>query len=198
MGTTKASEFANDSEGGEEGINPCELWTCGPYGLVLFPYISYTVPIITFAFICHSEMLPMYMELCCIKPEIRHMYSQKDLLILCALAMLLAMTLIVLVVLFLQLLFPKAFSWLWHMAIVLALFVLVNALVISVPTIQDMFRVRSTSAPSLIFILPRIFYLHIVPSEVEPHCPWPTIQVLGFGALGFIFMVISLGFMLAS
>ncbi|XP_072600965.1 sodium-coupled neutral amino acid transporter 5 isoform X3 [Vulpes vulpes] len=57
---------------------------------------------------------------------------------------------------------------------------------------------RSTSAPSLIFILPSIFYLRIVPSEVEPLCSWPKIQALCFGLLGVLFMAISLGFMFAN
>ncbi|KAF4027099.1 hypothetical protein G4228_019250 [Cervus hanglu yarkandensis] len=57
---------------------------------------------------------------------------------------------------------------------------------------------RSTSAPSLIFILPSIFYLRIVPSEVEPLYSWPKIQALCFGVLGVLFMAISLGFMFAN
>ena len=109
-----------------------------------------------------------------------------------------------------QLLFPsKAFSWPRHVAIALILLVLVNVLVICVPTIRDIFGVigqypqpqsqtppnmdlvpqtyidsvppacpsGSTSAPSLIFILPSVFYLRIVPSEVEPLYSWPKIQV---------------------
>lgn len=108
-----------------------------------------------------------------------------------------------------QLLFPsKAFSWPRHVAIALILLILVNVLVICVPTIRDIFgfigqylqpqfltlanmglafRLRliavpfcplgSTSAPSLIFILPSVFYLRIVPSEVEPLFSWPKIQV---------------------
>ncbi|XP_058569046.1 sodium-coupled neutral amino acid transporter 5 isoform X4 [Neofelis nebulosa] len=57
---------------------------------------------------------------------------------------------------------------------------------------------RSTSAPSLIFILPSIFYLRIVPTEVEPLYSWPKIQALCFGLLGVLFMAISLGFMFAN
>lgn len=107
-----------------------------------------------------------------------------------------------------QLLFPsKAFSWPRHVAIALILLVLVNVLVIYVPTIRDIFGVigqylnpsphliwalylkltltpippdcppGSTSAPSLIFILPSVFYLRIVPSEVESLSSWPKIQV---------------------
>ncbi|XP_010604702.1 sodium-coupled neutral amino acid transporter 5 isoform X2 [Fukomys damarensis] len=142
-----------------------------------------------------------------VKAEMLHMYSQKDLLILCVrLAVLLAVTLTVPVVLFpirralQQLLFPsKAFSWPRHVVIALILLALVNVLVICVPTIRDIFAViGSTSAPSLIFILPSIFYLRIVPSEVEPLCSWPKFQALCFGILGVLFMAISLGFMFAN
>ncbi|XP_059942905.1 sodium-coupled neutral amino acid transporter 5 isoform X3 [Mesoplodon densirostris] len=142
-----------------------------------------------------------------VEAEMLHMYSQQDLLILCVrLAVLLAVTLTVPVVLFpirralQQLLFPsKAFSWPRHVAIALILLVLVNVLVICVPTIRDIFGViGSTSAPSLIFILPSVFYLRIVPSEVEPLYSWPKIQALCFGILGVLFMAISLGFMFAN
>ncbi|XP_058514713.1 sodium-coupled neutral amino acid transporter 5 isoform X2 [Ochotona princeps] len=136
--------------------------------------------------------------------EMLHMYSQNDLLILCVrLAVLLAVTLTVPVVLFpirwalQQLLFPrKSFSWLRHVLIALILLVLVNVLVICVPTIRDIFAIiGSTSAPSLIFILPSIFYLRIVRSDTEPPYSWPKIQALCFGILGVLFMAISLGFM---
>ncbi|XP_066212281.1 sodium-coupled neutral amino acid transporter 5 [Saccopteryx leptura] len=142
-----------------------------------------------------------------VEAEMLHMYSREDKLILCVrLAVLLAVTLTVPVVLFpirralQQLLFPgKAFSWLWHVTIALILLVLVNVLVIYVPTIRDIFGViGSTSAPSLIFILPSVFYLRIVPSEVEPLSSWPKIQVLCFGVLGVLFMAISLGFIFAN
>lgn len=108
-----------------------------------------------------------------------------------------------------QLLFPsKAFSWPRHVAIALILLILVNILVICVPTIRDIFgfigqycqlwflvlsnmglvlKLRmisvpfcpsgSTSAPSLIFILPSVFYLRIVPADMEPLFSWPKIQV---------------------
>ncbi|KAF7480004.1 Hypothetical predicted protein [Marmota monax] len=183
--------------------------------------MSYTVPIMAFAFVCHPEVLPIYTELSrpsqhrmqavanvsigamfcmysltatfgyltfysSVKAEMLHIYNQKDQLILCVrLAVLLAVTLTVPVVLFpirralQQLLFPsKAFSWPRHVAIALILLVLVNVLVICVFTIRDIFGViGSTSAPSLIFILPSIFYLRIVPSEVEPLFSWRKIQV---------------------
>lgn len=142
-----------------------------------------------------------------VKAEMLEMYTQEDMLILCVrLAVLLAVTLTVPVVLFpirralQQLLFPsKAFSWLRHVAIALILLILVNILVICVPTIRDIFGfIGSTSAPSLIFILPSVFYLRIVPTEVEPLFSWPKIQALCFGVLGVLFMAISLGFMFAN
>ncbi|XP_005085202.1 sodium-coupled neutral amino acid transporter 5 isoform X2 [Mesocricetus auratus] len=204
--------------------------------------MSYTVPIMAFAFVCHPEVLPIYTELCrpsqrrmqavanmsigamfimygltatfgyltfysTVKAEMLEMYTQEDMLILCVrLAVLLAVTLTVPVVLFpirralQQLLFPsKAFSWPRHVAIALILLILVNVLVICVPTIRDIFGfIGSTSAPSLIFILPSVFYLRIVPSEVEPLSSWPKIQALCFGILGVLFMAISLGFMFAN
>lgn len=204
--------------------------------------MSYTVPIMAFAFVCHPEVLPIYTELCCptqrrmqavanmsigamfimygltatfgyltfystVKAEMLEMYTQEDLLILCVrLAVLLAVTLTVPVVLFpirralQQLLFPsKAFSWPRHVAIALILLILVNILVICVPTIRDIFGfIGSTSAPSLIFILPSVFYLRIVPADMEPLFSWPKIQALCFGVLGVLFMAISLGFMFAN
>ncbi|XP_058147231.1 sodium-coupled neutral amino acid transporter 5 [Dasypus novemcinctus] len=142
-----------------------------------------------------------------VEAEMLHKYSQKDLLIFCVrLAVLLAVILTVPVVLFpirralQQLLFPsKAFSWPRHIVIALILLVLVNVLVICVPTIRDIFGViGSTSAPSLIFILPSIFYLRIVLPEGEPLCSRSKVQALCFGALGVLFMAVSLGFMFAS
>ncbi|XP_045144240.1 sodium-coupled neutral amino acid transporter 5 isoform X2 [Echinops telfairi] len=204
--------------------------------------MSYTVPIMAFAFVCHPEVLPIYTELCrpsqrrmqavanvsigamfcmygltatfgyltfykSVEPEMLHRYSPNDLLILCVrLAVLLAVTLTVPVVLFpirralQQLLFPsKAFSWIRHVAIAVVLLILVNVLVICVPNIRVIFGViGSTSAPSLIFILPSIFYLRIVPPEVERLCSWSKIQALCFGVVGVLFMLISLGFMFAN
>uniref|UniRef100_A0A8C0WCP8 Amino acid transporter transmembrane domain-containing protein n=1 Tax=Castor canadensis TaxID=51338 RepID=A0A8C0WCP8_CASCN len=231
-----------------EGEDPLDLSiqglnsSCVAQMFTVDSQMSYTVPIMAFAFVCHPEVLPIYTELCrpsqhrmqavanvsigamffmygltatfgyltfysSVEAEMLHMYSQEDLLILCVrLAVLLAVTLTVPVVLFpirralQQLLFPsKAFSWPRHVAIALILLVLVNVLVICVPTIRDIFGViGSTSAPSLIFILPSIFYLRIVPSEVQPLFSWPKIQALCFGTLGVLFMAISLGFMFAN
>ncbi|KAH1188009.1 hypothetical protein KIL84_012397 [Mauremys mutica] len=131
-----------------------------------------------------------------VEPEMLHTYSKVDpldRLILCVrLAVLMAVTLTVPVVLF------PDFSWVRHVSIAICLLFVVNLLVIFVPNIRDIFGViGATSAPSLIFILPSIFYLRIVPREKEPLRSRPKIQAACFAALGFIFMVMSLGFIVA-
>uniref|UniRef100_A0A673MF24 Sodium-coupled neutral amino acid transporter 3-like n=1 Tax=Sinocyclocheilus rhinocerous TaxID=307959 RepID=A0A673MF24_9TELE len=136
--------------------------------------------------------------------ELLHTYSKVDpldTLILCVrLAVLVAVTLTVPVVLFpirralLQLLFPdKPFHWLRHISIALCLLFIANLLVIFVPNIRDIFGIiGATSAPSLIFILPGLFYIRIV--STEPMKSRPKIQAACFTALGFIFMSMSLTF----
>lgn len=138
--------------------------------------------------------------------ELLHTYSKVDpldTLILCVrLAVLVAVTLTVPVVLFpirralLQLLFPeKPFHWLRHITIAVCLLFVVNLLVIFVPNIRDIFGIiGATSAPSLIFILPGLFYIRIVPKDQEPMNSRPKIQAACFTALGFIFMSMSLTF----
>ncbi|GAB5584579.1 sodium-coupled neutral amino acid transporter 5 isoform X1 [Prionailurus iriomotensis] len=166
------------------------------YGLTAtFGYLTFYSAPTTSCIPCPMSHIPDSVE-----AEMLHMYSQQDLLILCVrLAVLLAVTLTIRRALQ-QLFFPsRDFSWPRHVAIALILLVLVNVLVICVPTIRDIFGViGSTSAPSLIFILPSIFYLRIVPTEVEPLYSWPKIQALCFGLLGVLFMAISLGFMFAN
>ncbi|XP_038237247.1 sodium-coupled neutral amino acid transporter 5 [Dermochelys coriacea] len=144
-----------------------------------------------------------------VESEMLHTYSEVDpldRLILCVrLAVLMAVTLTVPVVLFpirraiQQLLFHgKDFSWVRHVSIAIGLLFVVNLLVIFVPNIRDIFGViGATSAPSLIFILPSIFYLRIVPNEKEPLRSRPKIQATCFAALGFVFMVMSLSFIVA-
>uniref|UniRef100_A0A665U1J5 Sodium-coupled neutral amino acid transporter 3-like n=1 Tax=Echeneis naucrates TaxID=173247 RepID=A0A665U1J5_ECHNA len=121
--------------------------------------------------------------------ELLHTYSKVDLLdtlILCVrLAVLVAVTLTVPVVLFpirralLQLLFPgKPFHWLRHISIAVCLLFAVNLLVILVPNIRDIFGITgATTAPSLIFILPGLFYIRIIPTDEEPMNSRPKIQV---------------------
>lgn len=143
-----------------------------------------------------------------VESELLHTYSQVDaldVLILCVrLAVLVAVTLTVPVVLFpirralLQILFPnKPFSWAVHIGIAFCLLFVVNLLVIFVPSIRDIFGlIGATSAPSLIFILPGIFYIRIVPKDQEPFMSRPKIQAACFAALGFIFMIMSLSFII--
>ncbi|XP_078520825.1 sodium-coupled neutral amino acid transporter 5 [Lissotriton helveticus] len=143
-----------------------------------------------------------------VEAEMLHTYSKVDpldKLILCVrLAVLVAVTLTVPVVLFpirraiQQLIFPgKTFHWARHTAIAIVLLILVNLLVIFVPNIRDIFGIiGATSAPSLIFILPSIFYIRIVPNEKEPLRSRPKIQAAVFAALGFVFMIMSLSFII--
>ncbi|KAM4610236.1 sodium-coupled neutral amino acid transporter 3-like isoform 1-T2 [Polymixia lowei] len=143
-----------------------------------------------------------------VESELLHTYSQVDpldTLILCVrLAVLVAVTLTVPVVLFpirravLQILFPdKPFHWARHICIAICLIFIVNLLVIFVPSIRDIFGlIGATSAPSLIFILPGIFYIRIVPEEQEPLLSRPKIQAMCFAAVGFIFMIMSLSFII--
>lgn len=140
-----------------------------------------------------------------VQSELLEMYSKKDTLMLCVrLAVLIAVTLTVPVVLFpirravLQLLFSdKPFHWVRHISIAVCLLFLVNLLVIFVPNIRDIFGfIGATSAPSLIFILPGIFYIRIVPEEQEPLKSRPKIQVIAFVILGFIFMIMSITFII--
>ncbi|KAM9855254.1 sodium-coupled neutral amino acid transporter 3-like [Aulostomus maculatus] len=138
--------------------------------------------------------------------ELLHTYNKVDpldSLILCVrLAVLVAVTLTVPVVLFpirralLQLLFPgKAFHWLRHITIAFCLLFAVNLLVILVPNIRDIFGITgATTAPSLIFILPGLFYIRIIPTEQEPMSSRPKIQAACFTGMGFIFMTMSLTF----
>uniref|UniRef100_A0A8D0CS28 Solute carrier family 38 member 5 n=1 Tax=Sander lucioperca TaxID=283035 RepID=A0A8D0CS28_SANLU len=143
-----------------------------------------------------------------VESELLHTYSRVDpldVLVLCVrLAVLVAVTLTVPVVLFpirralLQILFPaKPFNWLVHITIACCLIFVVNLLVIFVPSIRDIFGlIGATSAPSLIFILPGTFYVRIVPEDKEPFLSRPKIQAACFAALGFIFMIMSLSFII--
>ncbi|XP_053330230.1 sodium-coupled neutral amino acid transporter 5 [Spea bombifrons] len=143
-----------------------------------------------------------------VEPEMLHTYSNVDpldKLMLCVrLAVLVAVTLTVPVVLFpirraiQQLLCPgQDFRWWRHIVIATCLLTVVNILVIFVPNIKDIFGViGATSAPSLIFILPSIFYIRIVPNEKEALTSRPKIQAALFASLGFVFMVMSLSFII--
>ncbi|XP_069785205.1 sodium-coupled neutral amino acid transporter 3-like isoform X2 [Narcine bancroftii] len=143
-----------------------------------------------------------------VESELLHTYNKVDpldTLILCVrLAVLVAVTLTVPVVLFpirraiQQLLFPgKAFHWLRHIAIAICLLICVNLLVIFVPNIRDIFGIiGATTAPSLIFILPGLFYIRIVPNDKEALKSKTKIRALCFALVGFIFMIMSLSFII--
>ncbi|KAI9515656.1 hypothetical protein NQZ68_023306 [Dissostichus eleginoides] len=143
-----------------------------------------------------------------VESELLHTYSQVDpldgLMLCVRLAVLVAVTLTVPVVLFpirralLQIFFPdKPFNWPVHIGITLCLLFVVNLLVIFVPSIRDIFGlIGATTAPSLIFILPAIFYIRIIPEDQEPLKSRPKIQAACFAALGVVFMVMSLSFII--
>ncbi|XP_068453267.1 sodium-coupled neutral amino acid transporter 3-like [Clinocottus analis] len=143
-----------------------------------------------------------------VEPELLHTYSRLgslDVLILCVrVAVLMAVTLTVPVVLFpirralLQIMFPeKPFNWLIHVGIAVCLIFVVNLLVIFVPSIRDIFGlIGATSAPCLIFILPGVFYIRIVPEEEEALLSRPKIQAACFAGLGVLFMIMSLSFII--
>ncbi|XP_056131416.1 sodium-coupled neutral amino acid transporter 3-like [Lampris incognitus] len=141
-----------------------------------------------------------------VEAELLHTYSRidpYDTLILCVrVAVLTAVTLTVPIVLFpvrraiQQMLFPnKTFFWPRHIAIALVLLSFINLLVIFAPNILGIFGIiGATSAPCLIFIFPAIFYIRIVPKEEEPMRSTPKILAACFAGIGFLFMIMSLSF----
>ncbi|XP_029006669.1 sodium-coupled neutral amino acid transporter 3-like isoform X2 [Betta splendens] len=143
-----------------------------------------------------------------VEAELLHTYSQVnpyDTLILCVrVAVLTAVTLTVPIVLFpvrraiQQMMFPnKTFYWPRHIAIALVLLTFINLLVIFAPNILGIFGViGATSAPCLIFIFPAVFYIRIVPKEEEPLRSWPKILAICFAGIGFLFMTMSLSFII--
>uniref|UniRef100_A0A8C8DD04 Amino acid transporter transmembrane domain-containing protein n=1 Tax=Oncorhynchus tshawytscha TaxID=74940 RepID=A0A8C8DD04_ONCTS len=143
-----------------------------------------------------------------VESELLHTYSRLDpydTLILCVrLAVLTAVTLTVPIVLFpvrraiQQLFFPnKTFYWPRHIAIAVTLLTVINMLVIFAPNILGIFGIiGATSAPCLIFIFPAVFYIRIVPEEEEPMRSTPKILAACFAGIGFLFMIMSLSFIL--
>ncbi|XP_076859390.1 sodium-coupled neutral amino acid transporter 3a isoform X2 [Brachyhypopomus gauderio] len=143
-----------------------------------------------------------------VEAELLHTYSKidpYDTLILCVrVAVLTAVTLTVPIVLFpvrraiQQLFFPnKTFWWPRHIAIAILLLTTINLLVIFAPNILGIFGViGATSAPCLIFIFPAVFYIRIVPKEEEPMRSLPKILAACFAGLGFLFMIMSLSFII--
>uniref|UniRef100_A0A8C6MKT4 Solute carrier family 38 member 3a n=1 Tax=Nothobranchius furzeri TaxID=105023 RepID=A0A8C6MKT4_NOTFU len=143
-----------------------------------------------------------------VEAELLHTYSRidpYDTLILCVrVAVLTAVTLTVPIVLFpvrraiQQMMFPnKTFYWPRHIAIAMCLLTFINMLVIFAPNILGIFGViGATSAPCLIFIFPAVFYIRIVPKEEEPLCSVPKILAACFAGIGFLFMIMSLSFII--
>ncbi|XP_010214935.1 PREDICTED: sodium-coupled neutral amino acid transporter 2 isoform X1 [Tinamus guttatus] len=158
---------------------------CKPKYFIFNSQTVYAVPILTFSFVCHPAILPIYEELKSrsrkrmmnvsyvsffamflmyllaalfgyltfygnVEPELLHTYSAylgaDILLLIVRLAVLMAVTLTVPVVIFpirssiTQLLWAgKEFRWWRHCAITFALLTFTNVLVIFVPTIRDIF-----------------------------------------------------------
>uniref|UniRef100_A0A4W6EZY1 Solute carrier family 38 member 3a n=1 Tax=Lates calcarifer TaxID=8187 RepID=A0A4W6EZY1_LATCA len=143
-----------------------------------------------------------------VEAELLHTYSRidpYDTLILCVrVAVLTAVTLTVPIVLFpvrraiQQMMFPnKTFYWPRHIAIAFVLLTFINLLVIFAPNILGIFGIiGATSAPCLIFIFPAVFYIRIVPKEEEPLRSVPKILAACFAGIGFLFMIMSLSFII--
>uniref|UniRef100_F1MM24 Solute carrier family 38 member 4 n=2 Tax=Bos TaxID=9903 RepID=F1MM24_BOVIN len=136
-----------------------------------------------------------------VEDELLHAYSKvytfDTPLLMVRLAVLMAVTLTVPIVLFpirtsvTTLLFPKRpFSWIRHFLIAAIIIALNNVLVILVPTIKYIFGfIGASSATMLIFILPAVFYLKLVKKE-----PFRSPQKVG----ALIFLVVGIIFMMGS
>ncbi|XP_040834869.1 sodium-coupled neutral amino acid transporter 2 isoform X3 [Ochotona curzoniae] len=200
--------------------------TCTPRYFIFNSQTVYAVPILTFSFVCHPAVLPIYEELKDrsrrrmmsvskisffamflmyllaalfgyltfyehVESELLHTYStvmQTDVLLLIVrLAVLMAVTLTVPVVIFPirssithLLCASKDFSWWRHILITVSILVFTNLLVIFVPTIRDIFGfIGASAAAMLIFILPSAFYIKLVKKE-------PLVSVQKIGALLFL------------
>uniref|UniRef100_A0A8C3KRI0 Sodium-coupled neutral amino acid symporter 2 n=1 Tax=Calidris pygmaea TaxID=425635 RepID=A0A8C3KRI0_9CHAR len=192
---------------------------CKPKYFIFNSQTVYAVPILTFSFVCHPAILPIYEELKGrkrmmnvsyvsffamflmyllaalfgyltfygnVEPELLHTYSAylgaDVLLLIVRLAVLMAVTLTVPVVIFpirssiTQLLWAgKEFRWWRHCSITVALLTFTNVLVIFVPTIRDIFGfIGASAAAMLIFILPSAFYIKLVKKE-----PMKSVQKIG-------------------
>ncbi|XP_004638645.1 sodium-coupled neutral amino acid transporter 4 [Octodon degus] len=137
-----------------------------------------------------------------VEDELLHAYSKvytfDTPLLMVRLAVLVAVTLTVPIVLFpirtsvITLLFPtRPFSWIRHFVIATIIIVLNNVLVILVPTIKYIFGfIGASSATMLIFILPAAFYLRLVKKESfrSPQ----KVGAVTFLVVGVIFMIGSM------
>ncbi|XP_071074895.1 sodium-coupled neutral amino acid symporter 2 isoform X2 [Dasypus novemcinctus] len=193
-------------------LNLTEDDYCRPRYFIFNSQTVYAVPILTFSFVCHPAILPIYEELKGrsrrrmmnvskisffamflmyllaalfgyltfyehVESELLHTYSSvvgtDILLLIVRLAVLVAVTLTVPVVIFpirssvIQLLCPaKDFSWWRHIIITMSILASTNFLVIFVPTIRDIFGfIGASAAAMLIFILPSAFYMKLVKKE---------------------------------
>ncbi|XP_068172289.1 sodium-coupled neutral amino acid transporter 3-like [Antennarius striatus] len=167
--------------------------------------ISITVMYVMYFLAALFGYLTFYGE---VEAELLHTYSRidpYDTLILCVrVAVLTAVTLTVPIVLFpvrraiQQMMFPnKTFYWPRHIAIAFILLTFINLLVIFAPNILGIFGIiGATSAPCLIFIFPAVFYIRIVPKEDEPLRSFPKILAVCFAGIGFLFMIMSLSFII--
>ncbi|KAM9671793.1 sodium-coupled neutral amino acid symporter 2 isoform 1-T2 [Trichechus inunguis] len=202
-------------------FNMTEDDSCRPHYFIFNSQTVYAVPILTFSFVCHPAVLPIYEELKDrsrrrmmnvsrisffamflmyllaalfgyltfyehVEAELLHTYSAvmaaDILLLIVRLAVLMAVTLTVPVVIFpirssiTQLLCAgKDFSWWRHSFITTSILGLTNLLVIFVPTIRDIFGfIGASAAAMLIFILPSAFYIKLVKKE-----PMKSVQKIG-------------------
>uniref|UniRef100_A0A8C8RL65 Sodium-coupled neutral amino acid symporter 2 n=1 Tax=Pelusios castaneus TaxID=367368 RepID=A0A8C8RL65_9SAUR len=194
---------------------------CKPKYFVFNSQTVYAVPILTFSFVCHPAILPIYEELKGrsrrrmmnvsnvsffamfvmyllaalfgyltfygnVEAELLHTYSKvlgaDVILLIVRLAVLMAVTLTVPVVIFpirssvIQLFCAgKEFSWIRHILITVGVLAFTNVLVIFVPTIRDIFGfIGASAAAMLIFILPSAFYIRLVKKE-----PIKSVQKIG-------------------
>uniref|UniRef100_A0A452SGQ2 Sodium-coupled neutral amino acid symporter 2 n=1 Tax=Ursus americanus TaxID=9643 RepID=A0A452SGQ2_URSAM len=190
--------------------------SCRPRYFIFNSQTVYAVPILTFSFVCHPAILPIYEELKGrsrrrmmnvskisffamflmyllaalfgyltfyehVESELLHTYSTimgtDILLLIVRLAVLVAVTLTVPVVIF-----PVSnhlpsfhFSWWRHSLITVSILAFTNLLVIFVPTIRDIFGfIGASAAAMLIFILPSAFYIKLVKKE-----PMKSVQKIG-------------------
>lgn len=206
--------------------NMTEADHCVPRYFIFNSQTVYAVPILTFSFVCHPAILPIYEELKGrsrkrmmnvskisffamflmyllaalfgyltfyghVESELLHTYSSimgTDILLLVVrLAVLMAVTLTVPVVIFPirssvthLLCATKDFSWWRHSVITVCILAFTNLLVIFVPSIKDIFGfIGASAAAMLIFILPSAFYIKLVKKE-------PVRSIQKMGALLFL------------
>uniref|UniRef100_A0A8B9SY95 Sodium-coupled neutral amino acid symporter 2 n=1 Tax=Anas platyrhynchos TaxID=8839 RepID=A0A8B9SY95_ANAPL len=177
---------------------------CKPKYFIFNSQTVYAVPILTFSFVCHPAILPIYEEL-----KGRSRKRMMNVSYVSFFAMFLMYLLAALfgyltfygnvesellhtysayLVIFpirssiTQLLWAgKEFSWWRHCSITIVLLAFTNVLVIFVPTIRDIFGfIGASAAAMLIFILPSAFYIKLVKKE-----PMKSVQKIG-AALFFL------------